>query len=167
MGSEATCDYGADGAGSTSSSSPQGLIPRFVEDLFAHLQQQQQQEGGGQQREANVRGRVGHRRSASIHPLTQIPTPRPNPTPPRRQVTASFLEIYGEDVYDLLDDSADASAGVAVGRRVSLPIREDAAQGVIVSGLKQVPVASRAEALQVLRKGTTSRCVLGCGCGCD
>lgn len=72
-------------------------------------------------------------------------------------MTASFLEIYGEDVYDLLDDSADASA--AVGRRVSLPIREDAAQGVIVQGLKQVPVASRAEALQVLRKGTTNRCV--------
>jgi hypothetical protein len=76
-----------------------------------------------------------------------------------RQVTASFLEIYGEDVYDLLDDADDASAASAVGRRVSLPIREDAAQGVIVSGLKQVPVASRAEALQVLRKGTTNRCV--------
>lgn len=73
-------------------------------------------------------------------------------------MTASFLEIYGEDVYDLLEDStaaADASC-----RRTSLPIREDAAQGVIVQGLKQVPVASRGEALQVLRKGTTNRCVV-------
>ncbi len=130
MGSEATCDYGsADAASAASSTSPQGLIPRFVDDLFAHLQQRQQQRqqeggGGGQPSEA--------------------------------QVTASFLEIYGEDVFDLLDDADDA----AVGRRVSLPIREDAAQGVIVSGLKQVPVASRGEALQVLRKGTTNRCVV-------
>ena len=79
-------------------------------------------------------------------------------------MTASFLEIYGEDVYDLLDDSADAS-GAAVGHRASLPIREDAAQGIVVSGLKQVPVASRAEALQVLRKGTTNRCVVMLGRG--
>lgn len=82
------------------------------------------------------------------------------------QVTASFLEIYGEDVYDLLEDSAAADASC---RRTSLPIREDAAQGVIVQGLKQVPVASRGEALQVLRKGTTNRCVflLGEGsCAC-
>lgn len=50
MGSEATCDYGPDGA---ASSSPQGLIPRFVEDLFAHFQQQAQQE-----REANVRSSI-------------------------------------------------------------------------------------------------------------
>ena len=68
-------------------------------------------------------------------------------------MSASFLEIYGEDVYDLLDGSADAAGG----RRASLPIREDAAQGVVVSGLKQVPVASRGEALQVLRKGTMNR----------
>lgn len=84
MGSEATCDYGgADGGAgaSTSASSPQGLIPRFVEDLFAHLQQQQQQEGGAQQqqREANVRTWglfVGGSRDASaslpIHPPTYL-----------------------------------------------------------------------------------------------
>lgn len=60
MGSEATSDYCGDGA---TASSPQGLIPRFVEDLFAHLQhhQQQQQQPADsqgqqqQQREANVR----------------------------------------------------------------------------------------------------------------
>lgn len=59
MGSEATSDYCGDG---TTASSPQGLIPRFVEDLFARLQQHQQQQQpsadgqGQQQREANVRG---------------------------------------------------------------------------------------------------------------
>lgn len=80
-------------------------------------------------------------------------------------MTASFLEIYGEDVYDLLDDSTTDAASR---RSASLPIREDAAQGgsVVVSGLKQVPVASRGEALQVLRKGTTNRCVCGLGLLC-
>ena len=66
-------------------------------------------------------------------------------------VSASFLEIYGEDVYDLLDDSADGRG------RPSLPIREDVNAGVMVSGLKQVAVSTRAEALQVLRKGTMNR----------
>lgn len=85
MGSEATCDYGGadSGAGaSTSASSPQGLIPRFVEDLFAHLQQQQQQQEGGaqqQQREANVRmwglfvgGSWCASASLPIHPPTYL-----------------------------------------------------------------------------------------------
>lgn len=64
MGSEATCEYGSDGGGSNgaaTASSPQGLIPRFVDDLFAHLQQQQQQQqdGGQPPREAHVRYVVG------------------------------------------------------------------------------------------------------------
>ena len=66
-------------------------------------------------------------------------------------VSASFLEIYGEDVYDLLDDSADGRG------RPSLPIREDVNAGLMVTGLKLVAVRTRAEALQVLRKGTMNR----------
>lgn len=103
-----------------SESSPVGLIPRFVDDLFVHLDEEQRQRSQQQQARNAV-------------------------------VSASFLEIYGEDVYDLLDDSADGRG------RPSLPIREDANAGVLVSGLKDMVVHSRDEALQVLRKGTLNR----------
>ena len=54
-----------------------------------------------------------------------------------RQVAASFLEIYGEDIYDLLDASEDGPV-----KRASLPVREDAS-GVMVVGLKQVRCEGR------------------------
>ncbi len=112
MGSEAGEGGLLNGSGDPASSL--GLIPRYVDDLFAHL--------------------------AAHEPQHQ-----------QTRVTASFLEIYGEDVYDLLDDSADGR------HRPSLPIREDVNAGVMVSGLKQVAVGTRAEALQALRKGTMNR----------
>jgi kinesin family protein 4/21/27 len=59
---------------------------------------------------------------------------------------ASFLEVYGEDVFDLLD--AD---------RRSLPLREDSDGGVVIAGLTSRPISNPAEALQVLHEGTMNR----------
>ncbi|CAM9650001.1 unnamed protein product, partial [Sphacelaria rigidula] len=65
--------------------------------------------------------------------------------------TASFLEIYGEDVYDLLCD------GHAPGtKRVSLQVLEDK-NGVFVNGLSQVPVLGWEAALDVLSQGVLNR----------
>ncbi|CAM9338179.1 unnamed protein product, partial [Ectocarpus sp. 12 AP-2014] len=67
--------------------------------------------------------------------------------------TASFLEIYGEDVYDLLSD------GHAPGtKRASLPasVLEDKT-GVFVNGLSQVPVLGWEAALDVLSQGVLNR----------
>ena len=86
--------YGQTGSGKTFSmgtsdieegmEDSQGLIPRFVQDLFENLKT----------------GVEGGRLLES-------------------KVTISFLEIYGEDVYDLNGH----------GERVSLPIREDLTAG--------------------------------------
>lgn len=65
---------------------------------------------------------------------------------PNYQLEASFLEVYGEDVHDLLDPA-----------RPSLPLREDANGGVICAGLKQYKVTSATEALKVLHEGTLNR----------
>lgn len=62
------------------------------------------------------------------------------------KLRASFLEVYGEDVHDLLDPS-----------RKSLPLREDANGGVVCSGLTDRQVLTAAEALQVLHEGTMNR----------
>ena len=62
----------------------------------------------------------------------------------------SFLEIYGEDVYDLLGDSRN-------GDRMSLPVRENDTGAVFVQGLADMPVLSASEALHVLSAGTKNR----------
>ena len=60
-------------------------------------------------------------------------------------VEASFLEVYGEDVYDLLDH-----------KRKSLPLREDS-NGVSVVGLSNSTVDSTDAALNILKTGTIHR----------
>lgn len=59
---------------------------------------------------------------------------------------ASFLEVYGEDVHDLLDPS-----------RTSLPLREDASGGVVCAGLTHRSVSTAMQALTVLHEGTMNR----------
>jgi len=62
------------------------------------------------------------------------------------QISTSFLEVYGEDVHDLLDPM-----------RKSLPLREDANNSVVCPGLTAKTVQSAAEALAVLHEGTLNR----------
>ena len=63
-------------------------------------------------------------------------------------VTASFLEVYGEDIHDLL--------ALNHNNPPSLPIREDST-GVTVVGLSSKVIRSADEALSVLQKGTMHR----------
>lgn len=93
-----------------------GLIPRFMSDIFATLVR---------------RKRASEKRAES---LTEF------------KVMASFLEVYGEDIHDLLDED-----------RRSLPIREDSNGDVVVRGLRDVQVSSHAEAMDVLDAGTINR----------
>lgn len=88
----------------------QGLIPRFVSDLFENLDQ-------------------------SID----------------AKVRVSFLEIYGEDIYDLLSSS---SRGM---ERPSLPVRENDQGLVFVQGQQELEVQSAMEALEYLYSGSKNR----------
>jgi len=62
------------------------------------------------------------------------------------RLTASFLEVYGEDIHDLLDED-----------RKSLPLREDSNGEVIVVGLRNTTVTSDVEAMNILNTGTMNR----------
>ncbi|KAL3924022.1 MAG: hypothetical protein SGILL_001299 [Bacillariaceae sp.] len=100
-------------------SSEAGLIPRFITDFFLQLQKKKEKsDNGGEDSQALL----------------------------DYSLKASFLEVYGEDVYDLLD----------VNRR-SLPLREDAEKGIVVVGLKDRAISNTAEALKVLHEGTMNR----------
>lgn len=65
----------------------------------------------------------------------------------------SFLEIYGEDVYDLSGESANSNSS----EKESLHIRENDTGLVFVQGLHEATVQSSAEALSYLNKGTHNR----------
>ena len=135
--------YGQTGSGKTftmgseqsqtltgSSDDCQGLIPRFMNDLFTALA-------------SDKKATNSNSNSNNINP-----NPDSTPPPPPQHtfnVTASFLEVYGEDVYDLLDHS-----------RNSLPLREDG-NGVSVVGLSAQKVTSTSEALNILKTGTIHR----------
>jgi len=97
-----------------------GLIPRFMNDLFQQLQTKKE--------------------------LSQADPDSHHQVLLEYNLQASFLEVYGEDVHDLLDKS-----------RQSLPLREDASGGVVCSGLTHRGVQTASEALQVLHEGTLNR----------
>ena len=106
-----------------------GLIPRFTSHLFAALVER---------REASEKALLQNwdEDTAPKHSVSLIDF----------QVSASFIEVYGENVYDLLDDTRNA-----------LQIREDSNKAVFVQGLKCVPIANSSEAMNVLNIGTMNR----------
>ncbi|CAK4130104.1 unnamed protein product [Aphanomyces euteiches] len=74
---------------------------------------------------------------------------RPNQTLAGFDMTCSYLEIYNEKIYDLLD-SANAEPKT---------IREDANAGIFVSDLLEEPVGSPHDALRLLEDGGKNRTV--------
>lgn len=69
------------------------------------------------------------------------------------KISVSFLEIYGEDIHDLLE-SADSRPN----RRMEpLQLRENRKHGVWVQGLTEVAVTNRQEAMEQMRRGSLQR----------
>jgi len=103
-----------------------GLIPRFLKDIFQHLHSTYPPSNDSN----------GDRTASSL-----VYT-----------VTASFLEVYGEDVHDLLgSDSNDSNS------TESLPLREDSNGTTSVIGLQSLPINSANEAMEALHRGTLHR----------
>lgn len=96
-----------------------GLIPRFMSDFFGQLQRRKKACGEGEQK---------------VGALLEY------------GMKASFLEVYGEDVFDLLQTN-----------RQPLPVREDSGGGVVITGLTARMISNPDEGLQVLHDGTTNR----------
>ncbi|XP_002736756.1 chromosome-associated kinesin KIF4A-like [Saccoglossus kowalevskii] len=63
-------------------------------------------------------------------------------------VKVSYLEVYNEDINDLLSQSA---------KKESLPIREDNTGGIRVQGLEEVLVAGFKDTMSCLEKGSVGR----------
>lgn len=97
-----------------------GLIPRFMNDIFSLLEQ---------------------KKNCEEQTVLVAYT-----------VEVTFLEVYGEDIHDLLQDVLGEDDP-----RKSLPIREDSSGQVIVVGLQSRKVKTNVEAMEVLNTGTMNR----------
>jgi len=115
----------------------QGLIPRFVTDLFETLKQNAAATAA---RPSSPTGGSGGNAEASH----------------KTRVAINFLEIYGEDVYDLIGASS-ARQPVGSTERPPLPVREDEAGHVFVQGQQEVVVSTASAALELLTSGTRNR----------
>lgn len=104
-----------------------GLIPRFLSDLFNSLNKEREEA-----EKAILHS--GDCAPGGVSSLVDF------------KISASFLEVYGDDIYDLLEEE-----------RTSLKIREGSNKDTIVVGLKEQVVSSADEAMGVLNKGTMHR----------
>mmetsp|Transcript_9677 Transcript_9677/g.13686 ORF Transcript_9677/g.13686 Transcript_9677/m.13686 type:complete len:725 (+) Transcript_9677:126-2300(+) len=107
-----------------------GLIPRFMHDIFSTLRERETQCATCEEGDD----------------ICNKEEPDHKPKLIDYKLTASFLEVYGEEIHDLLDTY-----------RQSLPLYDDANGHVVVGGLKCRPVTSESDALQFLHVGTMNR----------
>jgi len=100
----------------------QGLIPRFIFDLFENLTESSESE----------------KRTF--------------------KVSVSFMEIYGEDVYDLLSSYANGkTACTSTSDKPSLQVRENEQGHVFVQGLHESNALTAHDALELLDLGSKQR----------
>ena len=74
-------------------------------------------------------------------------------TPPSLEVTASMIEIYNEDIIDLLGPKSSSSSGSTTKHDV----KHDASGKTTVTGLRTVAVSSPAEVAKVMKRAQAAR----------
>ncbi|KAK7486684.1 hypothetical protein BaRGS_00022085 [Batillaria attramentaria] len=101
-----------------------GIIPRAVEHLFVGIEDRRRQ------------------------------TFENGLPPPDFKVNAQFMELYNEEIIDLLDTTRDPEVR---GRKSFMRIHEDASGGIYVVGVTARPVQSYEDTMQCLKAGALSR----------
>ena len=118
-----------------------GLIPRFMEDLFGSLIKRKELSEKALLQQSRDDGNTNNNISKQQQSVSLVDF----------RVSASFLEVYGEDIFDLLDEDRNDNINS------SLKIREDSNKEVIVVGLKSAPIDNAFQAMNVLNTGTMNR----------
>ncbi|KAE9341048.1 hypothetical protein PF008_g10821 [Phytophthora fragariae] len=76
------------------------------------------------------------------------------------ELTVSFVEIYMEQIRDLLSPSSNSSSGnMGAPTNGGLKIRESAQHGVYVEEMTRIPSKSEAAMMELVKSGTLSRAV--------
>ncbi|CAE1242663.1 KIF4_21_27 [Acanthosepion pharaonis] len=101
-----------------------GIIPRAIQHLFEGIEK---------------------RKEKAAHD---------NVPPPTFKVTVQFMELYNEEILDLLDPSKDPETR---NRKSHIKVHEDASGAIYVVGVNTRPVDSFSATIQLLKGGALSR----------
>ncbi|XP_062570357.1 kinesin-like protein KIF21A isoform X3 [Saccostrea cucullata] len=101
-----------------------GIIPRAVDHLFKGIEECRQKA-----KEKNI-------------------------PPPDFKVNAQFIELYNEEILDLLDSTRDPESRM---RKSHIKIHEDATGGIYMVGVATRPVHSLQDTMECLKNGALSR----------
>nr|XP_034332234.1 kinesin-like protein KIF21B isoform X6 [Crassostrea gigas] len=101
-----------------------GIIPRAVDHLFQGIEESKRKA-----KENNI-------------------------PPPDFKVNAQFIELYNEEILDLLDTTRDPESRM---RKSHIKIHEDATGGIYMVGVATRPVYSLQETMECLKNGALSR----------
>lgn len=117
--------YGQTGSGKTYSmlgtGRDPGIVPRAVHDVFKHIEGKQQRSGNN------------------------------NNTATEFLVRVSYLEVYNEEINDLLQPVSRGK-----GRNLKI-LRDDPVKGAVIEGLIEEIVVSREQVLEVIARGEANR----------
>ncbi|KAG7387549.1 Kinesin-like protein kif19 [Phytophthora pseudosyringae] len=75
----------------------------------------------------------------------------------RYRVTVSFLEVYNENIRDLLSASSSCSSASSMPTSEFLDLREDPVRGSVVAGLSEVEANNAKGVMKLLRRGNKYR----------
>jgi len=75
------------------------------------------------------------------------------------ELTVSFVEIYMEQIRDLLSPNSSSSGNIGAPTNGGLKIRESAQHGVYVEEMTRIPSKSEAAMMELVKSGTLSRAV--------
>ncbi|CAO0793741.1 unnamed protein product [Mucor circinelloides] len=141
----------------------EGIIPRAMSALFQRLNDIQKQsshiEKSATQQQQQPQKRAIPASGLSTFPLLQVyefQEDLPQHSAPLNEkstkytVHVSFIEIYNEELIDLLNPAPP-------NERAPVSIREDTKGHIIWTGLKEVPVGSTEDVLRFLQMGTENR----------
>ncbi|KAG2778378.1 hypothetical protein Pcac1_g11397 [Phytophthora cactorum] len=73
------------------------------------------------------------------------------------RVTVSFLEVYNENIRDLLSASSSCSSAPSMPTSEFLDLREDPIRGSVVAGLSEVEANDAQDVMKLLRRGNKYR----------
>ncbi|KAK4521526.1 uncharacterized protein ATC70_012142 [Mucor velutinosus] len=122
-----------------------GIVPRAMALLFDILNQQQQSEPSSGSPASSVNGK------SSLRPLSQIHhSNQQQKLVYRYSVKVSFVEIYNEELIDLLNSAHPSE-------KPPVTIREDTKGHIYWTGVKEVTVHSTNDVLHFLQQGTENR----------
>ena len=128
-----------------------GVIPRLNDDLWTQLRAKLAALNNDAAAAAAAAVAAG---GGSDDPSTAAASAEP-PSETKYLVTASFLEIYNEEIKDLLNPTTTSAAGGKQAKK--LKIRESPEVGIYVEGLYELVVKSADDLLRLIQQGNNYR----------